>query len=493
MKKLLTRLIKDTGIYALEPFGVKLIGLILVPLYTAYLTPGEFGKFSYIFVVGGFILPLVSLGQPTTFWKFFSDSDEERKRRVVFWFLAIPFTSGIILTVVLGLPYLVLNSFSHYSILLVVYVASIAFSFTYKVGKTYLRAIRKTRIYLVCALGFSLLLALTNILFVAVLKMSYTGVVLTSVLLSVLFGGGTIFFLRNRISIRGGWELPRKMLVYGLPLMVGNLAALLLTMTDKFMIRWLAGNTELGLYSFAARFGLIMTAFVLNPLFFGWNPVRWEVYRRKDAQKIFSLISSFISLAMPVLALFFGGLGIIMAVLLSKDRAYLESLRVIPVLALAKALWGLYYFDLMGLLFRERTKLIPRLLISSGLLNIVLNFFMIRSMGFMGAALATLISYTFMRYLCFLMSQRVYPVERTPMKEVAMVLMASVIVCIPMVYDLGAHPVIWGLGLVAASAVIAVTGLSIGLVKPSNLRKLGSILYSLLRPSRRQGEFTDAG
>ena len=57
------RAIKHSSIYGIGSIASKLIGIILLPLYTKHLTTADFGVYGYFEIIL-FLLPMVALGLP---------------------------------------------------------------------------------------------------------------------------------------------------------------------------------------------------------------------------------------------------------------------------------------------------------------------------------------------------------------------------------------------------------------------------------------------
>jgi len=105
--KLAKRIGKDTGLYSIDPIIAKLIGILLVPVYTAYLSTSDFGMVSYVLAIGSFCLPFITMGMNSTFWMYYKGSQEDNKGEAIY-------VTNMISTLI-SLP-IILASFIYYII-----------------------------------------------------------------------------------------------------------------------------------------------------------------------------------------------------------------------------------------------------------------------------------------------------------------------------------------------------------------------------------------
>src|SRR6185295_13121463 len=75
--------LKHTGIYGLGNVGIRVAGLLLVPLYTYNLSPAEYGVIEYLDLTAMAIGMLFSLGLANAIYRFYYLEPEGDRRRVV--------------------------------------------------------------------------------------------------------------------------------------------------------------------------------------------------------------------------------------------------------------------------------------------------------------------------------------------------------------------------------------------------------------------------
>jgi O-antigen/teichoic acid export membrane protein len=93
------------------------------------------------------------------------------------------------------------------------------------------------------------------------------------------------------------------------------------------------------------------------------------------------------------------------------NERYFEGLKIVPFIMLSYFFFGLYINILVASFFENK---ISYLLISSGIgciSNIIFNLILIPEFSFMGAAVATMLSYALMFLILYLFSQRIYHIN----------------------------------------------------------------------------------
>ena len=80
----LRQLGRSSLIYGAGNYGVKLVGFFLIPVYTRYLTPADYGVLALVATFNRILFVFLNLGQSTALFRFYYDHDEpEGRERVI--------------------------------------------------------------------------------------------------------------------------------------------------------------------------------------------------------------------------------------------------------------------------------------------------------------------------------------------------------------------------------------------------------------------------
>ena len=104
----LRRLSKHSAIYGIGGLVSRIIAVILLPLYTHYLTPGDYGNIETLLALTTIMGLLLRAGITSAFFRFYFDAEDEAGRlqvlRTSFWFTMGAATLGLALLVGFAAP-----------------------------------------------------------------------------------------------------------------------------------------------------------------------------------------------------------------------------------------------------------------------------------------------------------------------------------------------------------------------------------------------------
>lgn len=179
-------------------------------------------------------------------------------------------------------------------------------------------------------------------------------------------------------------------LVLALPAVFHNLSDLFLGQSDQVMLQQMLGEGEVGRYSVAWTFANVMFV-IFGALNKTWCPFFFEEFKHgeqdammaksKNFLELYTVLSmGFILLATEVFRVYAG-------------RYIRSSTLVIPIFVTSYYLNFLCTFPVNFEYYHKKTKVVAAVTIFASLLNIALNYVLIRAMGMVGAALATALSH----------------------------------------------------------------------------------------------------
>lgn len=243
---------------------------------------------------------------------------------------------------------------------------------------------------------------------------NYWGRIIGQVVSYLLFGLFAYFF----IFIRGRTLYNKNYWKFSLPIAFPTvfhlLAGLLLGQSDRLMIQQFLDNSSVGIYTLAASFSIVIQS-IWVAFNNSWAPFYYEYTRlnqieemKKKAQnyvELFSVITcGFILLSKEVYHLF-------------ADPRYWDGTMFVPMFALGYYFVFMYSFPVNFEFYHKKTKPIAVATTIAAFFNIVLNFFMIKKYGILGAVIATTIAHG-LQFLCHLifakkMITKEFPFELT--------------------------------------------------------------------------------
>ncbi len=408
-----------------------MLSFLLVPLYTGVMPPGGYGELTLIFTAFAIFNVILAYGMETAFFRFYSR--EENKETVLSTALISLICStlafflvGALLRTPLAALMNIDTSYFWYFIIILSLDALVIVPFAR------LRAMEKPGVYafikianVVTNISFNLffLLALPKLaeqdaegiwgrLYISDFQISYiliANLIASAITLLILSG--------NYLQLR--WDLDRallrRMLRYGLPVMVAGIAFTINEVFDKYLLSELlplseeSAKAEVGKYAACYKLAMFMTLFAtafrlgIEPFFFSHassdNP------KRAYAQitNYFVVLGSVILLAVVVFA-------DVLKFLFVRNEAYWEAMEVVPIVLLASFFLGIYHNLSVWYKITDRTRYGAAISIVGAVLTITINVLFIPLYGYYASAWATLAAYGSMMVLSYWFGRKHYPI-----------------------------------------------------------------------------------
>ena len=211
----------------------------------------------------------------------------------------------------------------------------------------------------------------------------------------------------------------RKLKNFALPLVPAGLFWVILEFSDRKMLEFLMPSeialNEVGVYGAGYKLGALMLLLVYA-FNYAWRPYFLKSKDQKDFIKISNYVFYFLGFFWIMLVLFIENLTAINIPILNKPlihQEYLKGLSIVPLIALSYIFHASFVLQEAGPFLKNKTKNIS---ISRGfgvLLNIILNLILIPyyhdlNKAFLGAAIATLISYFAMSCIIYFWNKSVF-------------------------------------------------------------------------------------
>ncbi len=462
----LKKLSKETAVYGVSTVVGRLLNFLLLPLYTHYLVPAEYGVVATLFSYLAFLNVLYGHGMDFAFMRFFdpgSEQSEETSFSTAFWSLAATslVISGLIhvfastLSVYAGVPEN-LSDITRYAAWI------LAFDAVALVPFAYLRMTHRAAVYAgIKVVNIVMNLAL-NIVFVSNMHMGVRGVFLASLVTAcATFAMLTPVFVPLLTSVFDR-SLHKTLLRFALPLVPAGLASMMVQVIDRPILKFMTDDATVGLYQANYRLGIFMMM-VVNMFDASWRPFFLQRADKPGAGAVFGRVLTYWlaggSFLLILITLFvapavtfpiFAGRALI-------AKAYWPGLSIVPVVTLGYLFNGIYINMLVAPTLAKRSELVAYATALGAIVNIGTNLLWIPRWGMMGAAMATLAAYAAMALALYLMGRGLYPVAYEPGRLARVTLCAAAVAAATKIFGVhvaSGNQLILRLGLLAAFPVL---------------------------------------
>ncbi len=405
------KLFSNTVIFAIGSFSSKILILLLVKVYTSYLSREELGINDVITQIANWLQPIVTMTISEAVIRFGLDKAFDKKK---------VFTIGNLICMagfaVLGmiLPIVAISGvadkyLSGYSLLLYIYVITSSLKLVYS---TFIRALEKVKLFAVNGILTTLLTLIGTVLFIIIFKMGNTGYLLSIIIsdgLSVVFMTFAAKLWRYFDFSRPDRTLLRTMLYYSIPLIPAQILWLITNSSDSFMTTHYLGTAANGVLSAAYKIpNLVATVYFM----FGqaWN---MSAIIEDDSDDRNEFYTNVFELNQCLLYIIAAGCLLIVRPLTGiwlgpdfQDSAYYSPLLIFSsVFSCFVTFLGSIYLTSRQTLRSLTTSLI------SGILNVGLNIILIPRIGLYGPAISTVVSYFVVFVIRAVDSRKIIPFD----------------------------------------------------------------------------------
>jgi O-antigen/teichoic acid export membrane protein len=420
-------LFKQTAIYGLATVLPRIISFILNPIFVYYLTDTtKMGAISVIFSYLVFFNVILSYGMETSFFRFYNS--EENKSKVIstaiislFWSsigfltLFLLFRKDLALWSEINVEYIVFAIW----ILTFDALAILPFSKIRAEGRSIkYAAIKILNVIIYLFLNVFFLIFLPDIAkessnpFIQTIYNDdfQIGYIFVANLIASLIT--LLFVLPDYFKIKWEFdaELWKKMMRYGLPILVAGIAFAINEHFDKILLDWMHVDlAAIGAYSACYKIGMFMvlyrTAYTLGiePFFFSHAKNENAPQTYATITKYFVIFGSFICLGVIVFA-------DILKLILVPREIYWVAMDVVPLIVLANFFLGIYTNLSVWYKLINKTKIGAYISIVGALVTLGLNLLLIPVLSYMGSAIATIFAYGTMMFISYWLGQKKYPI-----------------------------------------------------------------------------------
>lgn len=278
---------KNVIIYGVGGMLNRLVGLLLLPLLTQFLTPHDYGMLSMLQLATLFLVPVFSLGLGAALAPVYYARTEPADRRAVvnaaLWILLV---SAAVLCLLAWLT----SAWSAPALLgddgraafVTIFAASTACSMVIQPLLLDLQFRERAALFVTVNVGGAVLTALLNILTVAVLKWGFQGWILSTLASSLVQLGFCLFQFYAGKRPRFEWDIARKLLRQGLPLVPAFGFLWIMQQGNRWCLEANQGLHALGIFSFGAGLGAAVSL-VTGAFQSAWLPFFMR-YAQKPAE-----------------------------------------------------------------------------------------------------------------------------------------------------------------------------------------------------------------
>lgn len=409
-----TNLFRNTMIYGMGSVATNVVSLLLLPIFTSYLTPTDYGIITMLLTIEAAAQVLFRWGVDTAFMRLYYDCADQRARQrlssTIFLFLLTMngAVAGAGIAAAGLLSQLLFHTRAHTLLIQLVIANTFAGGFFFMPFQV-LRINEKPTQFVSLAFTQTAGTIVARLVLVVGFHLEVFGIVMADVVITSLMILIMIPWFAPLIRPVFSRAVLGEALSFGLPRVPHSVARQVIGFADRYFLNVFGTLAEVGKYSIGATFGVALKLFV-SAFESAWTPFFLGLMNQKDAKRIYSTISTY---ATALLVLLVAGVCATApaVVRLFTNPKYQGAEVVTPWIALGVMFQGLYLLGSIGLVITKRTKVYPISTGAAATASVIANLLLIPRFGMVGAALATAIAYLTLACVTVGASWHYYPIQ----------------------------------------------------------------------------------
>lgn len=425
-------LVKNTIIIFIGKFCTQFITLLLLPLYTHFLSTEDYGYIDLIQTYLTFFIPLILLKIDAGIFRFLIDArkSEEEKNKIITNGIFIVFVELIISTILFAIAVKIF--LIKYSILIVMNLISLSvLTFLLQI----VRGIGKNNQYSFSSIIAAIVTIVLNLIFLVGFHKNGKYVLIASLISNIIC---TIYLLiANKIlkNVKIKYidkKLIKDLLKYSIPMIPNELSWWIVHVSDRTIISYALGVAANGIYSVSCKFSNILSS-IFNIFNLSWQESAALHINDTDKDEFFSnvinkVFNLFICFCIGILAC----LPFVFELLI-KD-SYREAYKYVPILLLANIFSVL--IGLIGSIYvaKKMTKEVAKTTMIAAIINLTIDIALIKVIGIYAAAISTLVSYMLLAIYRYIDVQK-YVKVKIPIKNIVVNSIIFILVVVLYLYN----------------------------------------------------------
>lgn len=400
--------------YGVGVVGSQVVVYLMLPVLTHNMSKEEYGAIPVILALFGFLNMLTNAGLPSATFQFYNNTEDEKERQLTlggsqFLFFIFATIPAILMVLYARQISTLLLGSEEYALALKLVACYLVTDTMNTFGEIILRIQVRPLISSIhsifmmgCQMGLS-------ILFVVRYKMGVTGYWLGYLIGSVIALAVMIWLVRKAIVFNLSWKKMMDMTKFGFPLIPAALSMVVLRLSDRYIISALVDLDQVAIYDIGYKAGSLILLFIA-PFRLAWTPFAFSISQKPEAPKIYRDVLAYLLAACSFLILGAVAFQTEIVSILAPD-SYASAVSVVSWVAASHLFIAIYMVFSARLVTTKKGYHLAWISVLASILNILLDFILIPSMGIVGAAIATFAGYGTQGILTYFISKRSFDIK----------------------------------------------------------------------------------
>lgn len=354
-----SKALRDSVIYGGGQLLQRSVGFLMLPIYTRFLTPADYGVLSLLVVAVQSVAAFTGLQLVHALFRYYYETNDATTRKVMISTTLI-LTAGtkiattILVVIFSGSLASVFLGDGGLSKLVALFAVTMISDVLVYIPMQYLRILNRPKTYVVISLIKLFCQVSMNVWFLVFMGFGVSGVIYANIIAGFGVGGALVVWTLSKTGARVSLKLVGQLSSYSWPLIFGGILTLYAYQVGAISLSHMSGLAEVGIFALAMKFNSMIPLLVTEPFMQAWAPQRFRIRKQKNAIDVYQK---------AFLVLMFGVVVVATAVaLLSENIIYFmaspefwPAAKLVPIICLFSIVTGLYEYCKFGVLVTDRT------------------------------------------------------------------------------------------------------------------------------------------
>lgn len=382
------QLIKGTAIYGLGSFGTKILGFIIVPIYTYYISTADLGLYDITMSTISLLTPIITLQISDAAYKGIVVDYENKNKYIISTIQILIINCLVVSSIILlinkiyALPYCL-----YFCIILIL-------SRILETLQKLLRGLKRQGLFATSGVIYTIFFLSLNILMLCVFHKGIIGLFRSAVIASMF----TIVFIlvfEKRLRINLFTRIDKKLIIsmfkFSAPLVPNYLNWWIINSSDRYIVLWFLGASATGILAIAHKFPTMLQS-IMGLFNSSWQDFVMAEKEIKDSDNYYSMIfEKYYQVMLSLLTALIPCTKVFILVVMNKE--YKIACDFVAFYYLGTVFQGFSSFIGVGYLKNGKTKSAFSSSIYGAIINAIINIVLINIIGLQAAAISTFFAF----------------------------------------------------------------------------------------------------
>lgn len=406
------KILVQSGVYGIGVFFTSLVSFLLLPLYTRYLSVKEFGELSLVLSAIFLFQYIFNMGVYSGFmFRYFDLDDTESQKRLIstimIFYIVFLLCAGILIAI-FNAPLSILIIGRADILILFCAVMIAVFETMFTLPMLILRIKELSLTFIIISISKSIGVIASVFFALKILNRGIAGVLFAQMVVGCIFT--LLAYMITYKQYMFSFDAKELWLSFklGFPILIVMIAFWFIDYSNRFIVNHFLTLENVAIYSLGFKIGQLIL-FLVTTFQAVWQPLMFKVFKEKEAKRLLSDIFRYFTLVLILTAC---AISIFSKELISlfSTSNYMQANKIVAMVAITYALFGLYYFLETPLLLTKRLYTIAVLNCLAALLNILLSLLLVPVFNINGATFSIFMTYLVLLIAIFIIAQKNYKI-----------------------------------------------------------------------------------